>query len=102
MDNPLSVVDSEWTTRCELAALYRLVAHFRMTDMIDTHISARVPGYQDQCLINRYGVMFHEMRASDLVKIDHQCTPAPKTQAQLGQGAVVDHPSMVDQDHALA
>ncbi|HEY0295293.1 MAG TPA: class II aldolase/adducin family protein [Bordetella sp.] len=72
MDNPLNVIDSEWTTRCELAALYRLVAHFRMTDMIDTHISARVPGHQDQFLINRYGVLFHEMRASDLVKIDHQ------------------------------
>jgi ribulose-5-phosphate 4-epimerase/fuculose-1-phosphate aldolase len=71
MDNPLNVVDAEWQTRCELAALYRLVAHFRMTDMVDTHISARVPGHEDQFLINRYGVMFHEMRASDLVKIDH-------------------------------
>jgi ribulose-5-phosphate 4-epimerase/fuculose-1-phosphate aldolase len=71
-DNPLSVNAQEWRARCELAALYRLVAHFRMTDMIDTHISARVPGHDDQFLINRYGVLFHEMRASDLVKIDHQ------------------------------
>ena len=55
----------------ELAALYRLVAHFRMTDMIDTHISARLPGVTPTFLINRYGVLFHEMRASDLVKIDH-------------------------------
>lgn len=72
MENPLNVSQEEWQTRCELAALYRLVAHFRMTDIIDTHISARVPGHQDQFLINRYGVMFHEMRASDLVKIDPQ------------------------------
>ncbi|WP_343656310.1 class II aldolase/adducin family protein [Paraburkholderia caribensis] len=60
----------EWATRCELAALYRLVAHFRMTDLIDTHITARVPGPEHHFLINRYGVLFHEMRASDLVKID--------------------------------
>lgn len=62
---------AEWNTRCELAALYRLAAYFRMTDMIDTHISARLPGHEDQFLINRYGVLFHEMRASDLVKVDY-------------------------------
>lgn len=61
----------EWETRCDLAGLYRLVAHFRMTDLIDTHISARVPNEPDHFLINRYGVLFHEMRASDLVKVDH-------------------------------
>jgi len=61
----------EWQARCELAALYRLMAHFRMTDLIDTHISARVPGRPDQFLINRYGVLFHEVCASDLVRIDH-------------------------------
>ena len=64
------VSDAEWKTRCDLAALYRLVAHFRMTDLIYTHISARVPGPEHHFLINQYGVMFHEMRASDLVKID--------------------------------
>jgi ribulose-5-phosphate 4-epimerase/fuculose-1-phosphate aldolase len=66
-----SIDDAEWSTRCELAALYRLAAYFRMTDMIDTHISARLPGHADQFLINRYGVLFHEMRASDLVKVDY-------------------------------
>lgn len=60
----------EWKIRCDLAALYRLVAHHRMTDLIFTHISARLPGPQHHFLINQYGVMFHEMRASDLVKID--------------------------------
>ncbi len=60
----------EQRTREDLAALYRLVAHFRMTDLIDTHISARVPGTEDQFLINRYGVLFHEMRPQDLVRID--------------------------------
>ena len=61
----------EWRVRCDLAALYRLVAHHRMTDLIYTHISARLPGPENHFLINQYGVMFHEMRASDLVKIDY-------------------------------
>lgn len=60
----------EWQVRCELAALYRLVAHFRWTDLIYTHISARLPGPEHHFLINQYGVQFHEMRASDLVRID--------------------------------
>jgi ribulose-5-phosphate 4-epimerase/fuculose-1-phosphate aldolase len=64
------VSEEEWEIRCNLAALYRLVAHHRMTDLIYTHISARLPGPEHHFLINRYGVMFHEMRASDLVKID--------------------------------
>ena len=69
--DPQQVSPEEWQTRCDLAALYRLLAHFRMTDLIDTHISARVPGEPGHFLINRYGVLFHEMRASDLIKIDH-------------------------------
>lgn len=66
---------TEARVRDELAALYRLVAHFRMTDLIDTHISARVPGRKDHFLINRYGVLFHEMRPQDLVKIDLDGNP---------------------------
>lgn len=74
MSSPPADMDctpEEWAVRTDLAALYRLVAHFRMTDMIDTHISARLPTDEPTFLINRYGILFHEMRASDLVKIDH-------------------------------
>src|SRR6204780_2281430 len=60
----------EWQIRCDLAALYRLVAHHRWTDFVYTHISARLPGPDHHFLINQFGVLFHEMRASDLVKID--------------------------------
>jgi ribulose-5-phosphate 4-epimerase/fuculose-1-phosphate aldolase len=67
---PAGISAEEWAIRCDLAALYRLVAHFKMTDFIYTHISARLPGPEHHFLINQYGVMFHEMRASDLVKID--------------------------------
>ncbi len=64
------VSPEEWKLRCDLAALYRLVAYHRMTDFIYTHISARLPGPEHHFLINKYGVNFHQMRASDLVKID--------------------------------
>ena len=67
---PAGIDAGEWKIRCDLAALYRLIAHFRWTDLIYTHLSARLPGDQHQFLINQYGVQFHEMRASDLVKID--------------------------------
>ncbi len=65
-----SVSDAEWKLRCDLAALYRLVAHHRWTDFIYTHISARLPGTEHHFLLNPYGVNFHQIRASDLVKID--------------------------------
>jgi ribulose-5-phosphate 4-epimerase/fuculose-1-phosphate aldolase len=64
------VSPTEWQVRCDLAALYRLLAHHRWTDFIYTHLSARLPGPQHHFLINKYGVNFQEMRASDLVKVD--------------------------------
>ena len=64
------VSDAEWQTRVDLAACYRLCAHFRMTDLIYTHISARVPGPEHHLLINAYGLMFDEITASSLVKVD--------------------------------
>lgn len=66
------VTESEWQARCELAALYRVIAHYRMTDLIDTHISLRLPDQPDCFLINQYGIAFEHMRASSLVKINHE------------------------------
>jgi hypothetical protein len=60
----------EWQLRVELAAAYRLVAHHRWTDMIFTHLSARVPGPEHHFLINPYGLLFEEITASNLVKVD--------------------------------
>ena len=65
------VTRQEWETRVNLAAAYQLAAHFKWTDLIYTHFSARVPGRDDQFLINPYGLMFEEITASNLVKIDH-------------------------------
>ncbi|MDB5461134.1 MAG: hypothetical protein JWO72_2875 [Caulobacteraceae bacterium] len=59
----------DYKTRCELAAIYRLLAHFHMSDLIYTHVSARLPGNHDRFLINPYGMLFHEICASDLVEV---------------------------------
>jgi ribulose-5-phosphate 4-epimerase/fuculose-1-phosphate aldolase len=60
----------EWAVRVDLAAAYRLLAHFGWEDLVFTHITARVPGRPDQFLINPYGLFFDEITASSLVKID--------------------------------
>ncbi len=60
----------EWQTRVDLAACYRLVAAYGWDDLVFTHITAKIPGVENQFLINPYGVMFEEMTASSLVKID--------------------------------
>lgn len=72
-----TVSEAEWTMRCELAATYRLCAMYGWTDLVFTHISARLPDepnekgeMEERFLINPYGVMFDEMTASSLVKID--------------------------------
>src|ERR1700712_657174 len=62
--------DAEWHARCELAALYHVINDLGWTDLINTHMSARVPGEPDCFLINRYGEMFDEVTASSLVKMD--------------------------------
>ena len=60
----------EWQLRVDLAAAYRLVALFGWDDLVFTHISARVPGADNHFLINPYGMMFEEVTASSLVKVD--------------------------------
>lgn len=64
------VSQEEWELRQNLAACYNLVAHFGWDDLIFTHISARVPGPETHFLINPYGMMFDEVSASSLVKVD--------------------------------
>ena len=65
-----SMSDAEWETRCELAAVYHVCHHLGWTDLINTHMSARVPGEPEHFLINNYGETFDEITASSLVKMD--------------------------------
>ena len=62
---------AEWQARVDLAACYRLVAIYGMSDMMANHISARVPDEDGAFLINAYGMMYEEITASSLIKIDH-------------------------------
>lgn len=66
------VSDAEWQMRVDLAACYRLVALYGWDDLVFTHISARVPGPDHHFLINPYGMLFEEITASSLVKVDLQ------------------------------
>ena len=63
----------EWALRVDLAAAYRLVALYGMSDLIFTHISARIPGPEHQFLINPYGLLFDEITASSLIRVDQAC-----------------------------
>ncbi len=65
-----NVDPQEWEIRCDLAAAYRLIAHFGMDDLIFTHLSARLPGDEHRFLLNPYGLMFDEITASSLVVVD--------------------------------
>jgi ribulose-5-phosphate 4-epimerase/fuculose-1-phosphate aldolase len=65
----------EWKIRVDLAAAYRLVAHYGWDDLIFTHLSARIPGPEHHFLLNPYNLMFEEVTASSLVKVDIAGTP---------------------------
>src|SRR6266550_8155241 len=62
---------AEWQARVDLAACYRLVELYGMSDMMANHISARVPGEPGAFLINAYGMLYEEITASSLIKVDH-------------------------------
>jgi ribulose-5-phosphate 4-epimerase/fuculose-1-phosphate aldolase len=64
------VSDEEWQMRVDLAACYRLIAMHGWDDLVFTHISSRVPGPNEHFLINAYGLLFEEMTASSLLKVD--------------------------------
>lgn len=84
-------VDTETRLRRELAAVYRLVDHFGMTDLIFTHISLRLPGPDHHFLINPYGLLFEEITASQLVKIDLDGRPVEPTPYRVNPAGFVIH-----------
>nr|WP_309610628.1 class II aldolase/adducin family protein [Sphingomonas sp.] len=69
----------EWALRVDLAAAYRMVAHFGWDDLIFTHLSVRIPGPEHYFLMNPYSLMFEEVTASSLVKIDMDGQPVDPT-----------------------
>ncbi len=93
----------EWQLRCDLAACYRLVAHYGWSDLIFTHISAKLPesvsGPEHQFLINPYGLMFDEITASSLVKVDMQCNKLHDSPFPVNPAGFVIHSAVHEARH---
>jgi ribulose-5-phosphate 4-epimerase/fuculose-1-phosphate aldolase len=85
------VSDEEWQVRVDLACAYRLIAHFGWDDLIFTHLSARVPGPDHHFLINPYDLMFEEITASSLVKIDVSGRPVMPTSHRVNPAGFTIH-----------
>src|ERR1700721_3623598 len=83
---PARMSTEDWQTRCSLAACYRLVDMFGWSDLINTRITARVPGRNDHFLINPYGLLYDEVTASSLVKIDSDGNKVEPSESEVNSG----------------
>ena len=83
--------DAEWRVRVDLAACYRLAELFQWTDLVYTHISARVPGIRDEFLINRFGLAFDEITASNLIRVDLEGNVTDASGAPVHKAGFVIH-----------
>lgn len=88
---PEGMTDAEWRTRVDLAAAYRLIAHFGMDDLIYNHISARVPGPEEHFLLNPFGLLYEEVTASSLVKVDLDGNRIDSTDSKINPAGYVIH-----------
>ncbi len=96
------VSEQEWQLRVELAACYRLVAEFGWDDLIFTHISVRIPGPDNHFLINPYGMMFDEITASDLIKIDQNGNKLQDTPHSVNRAGFIIHSCIHEARHDVA
>lgn len=78
--------DAEWSARVDLAALFRIIAHYGMSDLANGAVCARVPDEPDHYLVHPYGMFWEEARASDMVKIDTAGQPVEKDAPWLNDG----------------
>ncbi len=81
----------EWQLRVDLAACYRIIAMHGWDDLVFTHISARVPGDEEHFLINAYGLLFEEMTASNLVKVDLEGNKVMDSPYEINPAGFVIH-----------
>jgi len=93
-DPASSISEDEWQMRVDLAACYRLIAYYDMDDMFATHISARVPGDADHFLLNPYGVLFEQITASSLVKVDLDGNIIQDTEHTINPAGFVIHSAL--------
>ncbi len=97
-----NVTEEEWKIRVDLAAAYRLVAMYGWDDMIFTHISARLPGDENHFLINPYGMMFEEITASSLVKVDMDGEIVGETDYKVNPAGFTIHSAVHEVRHDAA
>jgi ribulose-5-phosphate 4-epimerase/fuculose-1-phosphate aldolase len=83
---PTLMSGAEWQTRLDLAACYRLVDLFGWSDLVNTRITGRVPGQHNRFLINPYGLLFDEITASSLVKIDAEGNKVEPSESEINSG----------------
>jgi ribulose-5-phosphate 4-epimerase/fuculose-1-phosphate aldolase len=96
------VSEEEWRTRVDLAAAYRLAALFKWDDLVYTHVSARVPGTDGEFLINPYGLMFEEITASSLIRIDAQGNQLDESEFEINPPGFVIHSAVHEARHDAA
>ncbi|RYF58556.1 MAG: class II aldolase/adducin family protein [Comamonadaceae bacterium] len=89
----------EWQLRVDLAACYRLIAAYGWSDLVFTHVSARIPGPEHHFLINPYGLLFEEITASSLVKVDAQCNKVIDSPFPVNPAGFVIHSCIHDARH---
>jgi len=94
-----AVSHDEWAVRVDLAACYRLVARYGWEDLVFTHITARVPGTENQFLINPYGMFFDEITASSLVKIDLQGNKVEESSFPVNPAGFIIHSAIHEARH---
>ena len=85
------VTEEEWKARCDLAALYRLVRMHGWDDLFFTHISMRVPGPDEHFLINPFGLLYEDVTASNLVKVDLEGDVLPPSRYGINPAGYVIH-----------
>ncbi len=98
------MTDAEWQARVQLAACYRVFDLLGWTEMIFNHITLRVPGPQRVFLINPFGLMYHEVTASNLVAVDIDGHPVRPTEHAVNRAGFVTHSAIhghVDQAHCV-
>ncbi len=91
-----SVSADEWEVRVDLAACYRLCFELGITDRINTHISARVPGSDGDFLLNPLGLLFDEISASNLVKIDREGRKVDNSPYEVNAAGYIIHSAVLD------
>ncbi len=90
-NRPEDISPAEWDVRVNLAAAYRLVDLYGWSDLLGTHLSARVPGPEEHFLVNPFGVMFDEMTASALIKVDEEGNCLTDSDYSINPAAFVIH-----------